>query len=485
MKLTVCDLEKILYIGIALTTEKNYNKLLAHILDEAMEVTHCDGATLYLYEEQVLKFRIMKTLSMDISRGDKGETIEDMPPVAFTESNVCAYSGIHREIVNIADVYNSDKFDFSGPKNYDRLTGYRTQSMLVIPLENDARELIGVLQLLNAMDEGGNVIPFHSQYEMIIRSLGALTAIKLTNIRYLNQIKLQLRSFVEAFATAIDERTPYNGSHTRKVADYVMIMAKKVNKKYEEGLTDTYFDEERMEKLYLAALLHDIGKMIVPRSVMNRARRLEHRMEGIISRFELIKMYYRVDFLEGKISRDEYGSHCRELDEILDFIKKVDVSGFLDDEVLEKVRKISEKKYEGEKTIPYLTEEEREALLIRKGTLSAADRKIMESHVVMTGKILEKVHFDKTYQDVPRWAAEHHELLDGSGYPNGIRGEEIDIETRMITIADIYDAMTATDRPYKKPTPREKVFKIQLEMAEEGKLDKQLVQWFQEALMEV
>ena len=175
MKLRYQDFERILNIGIKLCTEKDANRLLELILDNSMEITNCDASTLYLYEDNQLVFRIMKTLSQGISRGTNGEAIEDLPPVPMKEENVCAYTAIHREIVNIPDVYDSDRFDFSGPKQYDKLTGYRTRSQLVIPLENNENELLGVLQLINAMDEEGNVIPFDPQYDIIIRSMGSMT----------------------------------------------------------------------------------------------------------------------------------------------------------------------------------------------------------------------------------------------------------------------------------------------------------------------
>ena len=235
MGLTVQDFKDILNVGIQLTVEKDDNKLLNAIVDKGMQITNCDASTLYLYEDDVLKFRIMRTLSQNVARGIDGEPINDIPPVPFKEENVCAYTAIHRKVVNIPDVYSSDEFDFSGPKRYDAMTGFHTQSMLVIPIEDNYGDLIGVLQMLNAQDTDGNIIPFDPQYEIVIRSLGSLAAIELTNIQYVQEIKEQLHSFVEAMATAIDERTPYNGSHTRNVAKYAAVLAKKIQEKTELG----------------------------------------------------------------------------------------------------------------------------------------------------------------------------------------------------------------------------------------------------------
>lgn len=485
MALTVQDFKDILKVGIQLTVEKDDNKLLNTIVDKGMQITNCDASTLYLYEDGLLKFRIMRTLSQNVCRGVDGEPITDIPPVPFKEENVCAYTAIHRKVVNIEDVYHSEEFDFSGPKRYDAMTGFRTQSMLVIPVENNTGDLIGVLQMMNAQDAEGNVIPFDPQYEIVIRSLGSLAAIELTNIQYVHEIKEQLHSFVEAMATAIDERTPYNGSHTRKVAEYATVLAKRINEKHAKGEIEEYFDEDRLERLQLAALLHDIGKMIVPRSVMNRATRMDKDMATLEDRFALLQCYYEIDFLKGKITEEEYKEKEALLKDIVEFVHRIDNVGFLQQEDFDRVQEIATMFYEKEdgERIPYFTERERVCLSVRKGTLTDEDRKIMEGHVSMTAKILSKVHFNKNYTDVPRWAAEHHEYLDGSGYPNHISGEQLDLETRILAIADIYDALTATDRPYKPPMPKAKACAILHSMASEGKLEERLVGWLEESVM--
>lgn len=486
VKPTNAELKKILNIGIKLSTEKNREHLLASILENGMDITHCDASTLYLFEDGKLRFKIMKTLSQNISRGEDGELIDDMPPVPMTERNVCSYAALHREIINIPDVYNDTRFDFSGPKKYDALTGYHTQSLLVIPIENNEDELIGVLQLLNAMDEEGNVIPFDSEYEIIIRSLGAQAAIEMTNLQYVQEVKRQLRSFVEAMSTAIDERTPYNGSHTRKVAEYAGMIADYINKQHQAGACDDYFDENRKDKLELAALLHDIGKMVVPLSIMNRATRLDRDLGTVETRFRLLEAYYVIDKMKGRIDEAEYQKRIAYLRESMDFIHRIDGKGVLDDADYDRVQELAGHSYVNDagEPLPYLTKREKDRLSIRKGTLTEDDRRQMEYHVVMTEKILGKVRFNKNYEEIPKWAASHHELLDGSGYPRHLKGADLALETRMITVADVYDALTARDRPYKKPVSQEKALGILKDMADEGKLDCRLVEYLAAAVRE-
>lgn len=481
--LTNQQLREIIDVGSALSAEKNKIKLLGMIIDTAMKLSNCDAGTLYLYRDNLLHFMIMKTLSQNISKGEDGTPIE-LPPVAMSESNVCSYTAIHKELVNIQDVYHSDRFDFSGPRKYDAITGYHTQSMLVIPMENNKGELIGILQLINAQDESGTIIPFDAEAEFVLRSLGSQAAVAFTNLIYTEEIKKQMYSFVEAFATTIDTRTPYNGSHTRMVTVYARLLANYINKLHDEGKCEEYFDENRMEQLQLAAALHDIGKMVIPLAVMNKATRLDRRLEKVEDRFRLLTAYYEMDGLKGRITKEEADEKINYLKEGLEFIQSANSAGFLPDESLQRVNEIAAGVYvkEDGETIPYLTEEERVCMNIRKGTLTDAERAKMEEHVVMTAKILDKVYFNSQYKNVAKFAASHHELLDGSGYPNHVMGENLELESRMLAVVDVFDALTCTDRPYKVPMSKEKAMSILQAMVKEGKLEQRLVVWLEEAL---
>jgi len=480
------ELKEVVKIGIDLTTEKDKNRLLEKMLVQAMKISNCDAGTMYLYQNNTLVFKNMKTLSQNVSKGGNGEEI-DLPPVALAEGNVCAYSAIHRELINIPDVYHSDRFDFSGPKRYDSITGYRTGSMLVIPLEDAEGVLMGVLQLMNKLDGAGAFIPFGEDDEFAIRSLGSMMAVSLSGMIYIEEIKKQLHSFVSAFATAVDERTPYNGSHTKKVTVYAGILADYMNEKHEAGECEEYFDENRKEQLTLAAALHDIGKMIIPLEVMNKESRLGSGLQKVEDRFKLLQVYYERDMYKGVITREENQEKQQYIAEVLEFIYGINTAGYLPDEKLERVKEIALQKYvcEDGEVIPYLTEEEMKNLCIRKGTLSDEERKVMESHVVMTKKILDKVHFNVRYENVARFAASHHELLNGSGYPEHLSGDQLELETRMLAVVDVYDALTSKDRPYKVPIPKPKAFAILHSMVEEGKMEERLVTWLEEALQDI
>lgn len=477
------QLRNIIDIGSELSAQKDVVRLLGLILSRAMELSNCDAGTLYLYKEDSLHFMIMKTLSQNICKGEAGEKI-DMPPVPMVESNVCSYTALHNELVNIPDVYHSEKFDFSGPRKYDAITGYYTQSMLVIPMGNTQGELIGVLQLINAQDENGKVVPFDEDAEFVLRSLGSLAAVAFTNLIYMNEIKEQMYSFVEAFATTIDARTPYNGNHTRMVTVYARLLGKYINKLHDAGKCEEFFDDNRMEQLQLAAALHDIGKMVIPLAIMNKETRLDKRLSAVKDRFALLRAYYEIDSLKGRISKEEAEEKITYLKEGLEFIVSINSVGFLRDEDLKRVEDIAEKFYvkENGEEIPYLNKEEKECLRIRKGTLTDSERQKMEEHVVYTERILDKVHFNRKYQNVSRYAASHHEYLNGSGYPNHLTGEELELESRILAVVDIFDALTCVDRPYKKPLTKEKAISILLAMAEEGKLEGQVVSWLAEAL---
>lgn len=474
------DTIKILDMGISLTTEKDYTKLLELILETSMNITSCDAGTLFMYENNSLRFKVIKNNTLNIYNGHQGEEI-DFPPVPLKEENICAYSFMNRKVINISDVTNVDFFDFSGPQKYDSITGYKTISMLVIPLENHENEVLGVIQLLNAKDENGNVIPFKEKYEYVMFSIASQAAVSLSNMKYLKESKDLLYAFVSVMATAIDERSPYNANHTKNVALYTEKFINYLNEQYFNGNIDEYFDENRKEQLILAARLHDIGKLVIPLEIMNKATKLENHIDDITNRFSLIKAYLKIDYLENRISNEEYEKEINYIEESFSKINELNTASFLTLESENIIRVISEKEYTSADgtVIKYITPYEKNCLLIKKGTLTQEERKIMESHVEITTKLLNKIDFNRFYKNIPLIAGSHHEYLDGSGYPNKLKDDSITFDMRILIIIDIFEALTSKDRPYKKKITMETAFNILYSMSDEGKLDRNIIKLLQ------
>lgn len=458
------QVEDILNIGIALSAEKNHNLLLEMILSEARSITNADAGTLFLREGEELLFKIIQNESLNIFQGGEGEAV-NLPPVKLNKANVSAYVALTRERVNIPDVYQAQGFDFSGPRRYDEMTGYKTTSMLVLPLEDHEEQVIGVLQLINAMDSSGSVIPFAPHYEKVVSSLASQAAISLTNARILQDIENLFESFIQVMATAIDSRTPYNANHTRRVAQLAEGMALAINRVTEGPYQEEFYDANRIKQLVMAAWLHDIGKIAIPLTVMDKCTRLEDRLSLIL---------LRLDLIEALGAPEEEVEKAREL-----VVTANDSSTFIHEELANQLQELAQKTYQDKQgESPWITEEELENLLVAKGTLTGNERCIMESHVEVTQRILDKIPFTKKLSQVPWWASLHHELMDGNGYPKHLKGMEIPLEGRILALVDIFDALTAADRPYKKAMPVEKAIKILSFMVKEEKLDPELYEIF-------
>ncbi len=474
------DVGKILEMSLALTSEQDYDEILKKIITGAMELTNCEGGTLYLYKNDSLEFMVMRNVDPEVER--RGGTVS---PLALDESKACAYSAIHRTLVNIPDVYaENDKFDFSGPKIYDKKFGCHTTSMLVFPLVNHEDKLVGVVQLLNARNKKNEPSVFTEEHEMLIQALASMAAVSLSNMQYIKQIKGLLHAVVNVFTNAIDTRTPYNYYHSKQVHDYVVLYMSYCNALYEKGLGTEYFDASRKEQLQLAALMHDIGKLVTPIEVMNKETRLSGQLDRMLCRFRYIGLLKKIAYLEGRCTAEVYEKEVRYLEQTKELVRKINRTEFLEPEDIECVKELATRTFvdtDGE-VHPYIKPAEQECLLIPKGTLTEEERETMNRHVEFTDRFLAAMNFDEHYKDVRAWASKHHEYLDGTGYPHGLSGEAIPTETRLLTIVDIYDALVSVDRPYKKAHTKESAIRILFCMAEEGKLDAEILKCFQEAL---
>ncbi len=470
------DMRRILQVCVALSAERDREALLSGILDAAMDLAGCDAGTLYLLDDGGLRFCRMVTRSMGVRRGGPGEAIT-LPPVPLEPQYASAWAALHGEVINVGDIRTDTQFDFSGSLRYDAMTGYQTQSILVAPMTNDRGELIGVMQLINALSPEGRPIPFSPESEQLVLAVASLSAISITNMQYAEQITGLLDSLIGALSQAIDERSHYNANHTRNMARYGEAFLN-----YLERIGHPWaFDRDRRRTFLMSVWLHDVGKLVVPLEVMDKESRLGPALPRVKERLRVIGLLNELARLKGEIGAEDAARRETELAEAAGLIEKVNTAGFLPDELLARVDALAEKTYRDETgaLLPWLTEEEHTALSVRKGTLTEAERRVMESHAAVTGRILSQVTFPKQYAETPRWAAAHHEQLNGRGYPGGLTAEEIPPEVRLLTILDVFEALTARDRPYKPAMPPEKALSILHEMVEEGALDGGLLELFE------
>ena len=474
------NMKKILEIGVQLSSERDFNHLLEQILSCMMELTNCDAGTLYLLKEDRLHFRVMRNNTLNTYTG--GDGVEpDLPPVPLKRENVCALSLLEGKTVLIEDVRNCGEYDFSGPIRYDALTGYHTQSMLVVPMRNRQGESLGVLQLINALDESGTPCAFAEDMVLMAESVASQAAITIQNARYIQEIRELFQSFVKTMSSAVNERTPYTANHARHMAAYADRFIDYLN----TCPGQKHFTPSQKEELLMAIWLHDIGKLVTPLEVMDKAKRLLPKQHTEFThRMELVRLNAEIACLRERISAEERDDLILQTREAARLVDQVNSAGFVTDEMLEALRLLQEKTYSGEDggVYPWLAEDEYAMLSIRRGTLSAEERKTMEEHVGVTDKLLSQIHFSGDLSHVREWASSHHELLNGKGYPRHRKGEEIPAEVRIITILDIFDALVADDRPYKPAKPLHVALDILRENAEErGELDPELTRLFAES----
>ena len=479
--MTQADMKKLLEMGVRLSTERDMDDLLEYILKCIMDLAHCDAGTLYLLEDDALHFKIMRNDTMKTYTGGKGNEPQ-MPPVPLRKENVCAFSLLENRTIRIRDVKHCTDYDFSGPIRYDAITGYNTQSMLVTPMRSREGNRIGVIQLINAMDAKGRVCDFNEELALVIENAASQSAVTIQNVRYLDEIKELFQSFVRVMSSAVDKRTPYNSKHSRRMAEYGDRFLDYLNQQAVQAGEEAPFSPAHKEELLMSVWLHDIGKLVTPMEIMNKAARLRpEQYSQFLHRMEIIRLRSEIDCLSGRISAGERDNLIRRTREAVELVDAVNAMGFLPDERLAEVNALAELTYAGEDGAPrpWLTPEEHAMLSIRRGTLSEAEREIMEEHVSITGKLLSQIRFSQDLSHVPQWASAHHELLNGSGYPNHLTGDDIPYEVRIITILDVFDALVADDRPYKPGMPVERALSILRNMAEkEDKLDPKLTTLF-------
>ncbi|WP_320009080.1 HD domain-containing phosphohydrolase [Maridesulfovibrio sp.] len=475
-------------IGLALSGETRLERLLEMIVDEARVLTRADAGTLYIVdpEGRKLEFSILQNDTMDVRMGGTSGNEITLPPVPLynssntpNKSNVSSYCALTGETINIADVYEAEGFDFTGPRKYDAATGYRSKSMLVLALKNHEQDIIGVLQLLNALDDEGEIIEFSPDVVNIVGSLASQAAIAMTNVQLIQGLKDLLYSVIQSIAAAIDAKSPYTNGHIERVVTITMMIADKVNSLQDGKYAEVHFTEDELEELKLAAWMHDVGKISIPEHVVDKSTKLEtifDRVAMVDARFRLIAEIIKNKQLQETIAalsggsdpsklaeiETRYAADLKQLEDDHQYILSCNVPNeFMSDDRIAKVKDIASRTYESNgETFNWLTEDEVKNLCIRKGTLTDSERKVIESHAAITHEMLLRLPFPKRLARVPEYAAGHHEKLDGSGYPNGLKGDELPLQARIMAVADIFEALTAKDRPYKKPMKLSQAIKI-------------------------
>ncbi len=498
-------LEQLNRIGVALSSENNIDRLLEDILLAAKDITRADGGTLYLptSDRTALRFTILRTDSLGIRLGGvTGQPLtaqfHDIPlflPDGQPNNHmVAAYAANTGETVNIPDAYCVQGFDFSGTRRFDEKTGYRSTSFLTVPMKNHEGDLIGVLQLLNARGpDGEGVVPFSQADQHLAESLASQAAIALTNRYLIQQLENLFESFIRLVNSAIDEKSPYTGGHCERVPELTMMLAHAVNEATEGPLADFHLSDKDFRELRIAALLHDCGKITTPVHVVDKATKLEtifDRIELIDARFAVMRQELELDLLRQQVRGALSPSEAERLLE--DTLRQMaDDRVFLRfanrgaermrDEDVQRVHDIANRyswrDADGNRH-PLLNENELENLTIRAGTLTAAERKIVNHHIVATIQMLEKLPWPKGLQNVPEYAGGHHERMDGKGYPKGLTREQMSWQARMMGIADIFEALTASDRPYKVPMTLSQALKIMDHFKSNGHIDPDLYDVF-------
>jgi HD-GYP domain-containing protein (c-di-GMP phosphodiesterase class II) len=487
-------------IGIALSAEKDIDAVCDNILMGAMELTRADGGSLYSMtdDNRALNFTIVATHSLDIYMGGVSGKEINFPAIQLYQPdgspnmNMVVSSAVHDDhTINIPDVYHAEGFDFSGTRNFDHQTGYHTKSILTIPMKNHQGDIIGVLQLINAQDEDSNETrEFTASDQKLAESLASQAAVAITNTRLIEQQRELFESFIQMIAGAIDEKSPYTGGHCKRVPELTMMIAEACHNQSDGPLKDFHMTEKDRYELKIAGWLHDCGKVTTPEYVVDKATKMEtiyDRINTVDTRFEVLKRDARITMLENIIARKkdkldadcadieaEYESRIKQLDDDRDFVRHSNIGGeFMDEAAQQRIRDIGEYSWidaNGAKA-KFFNEDEIKNLTISRGTLTAEEREVINNHMAVTIKMLEKLPFPRHLTNVPEYAGGHHERMDGKGYPRGLTREQMSLQARMMGIADIFEALSASDRPYKTGKPLTECLKILGFMKKDNHID--------------
>ncbi|WP_231912981.1 HD domain-containing phosphohydrolase [Sterolibacterium denitrificans] len=519
---TFARLEQLNAIGAALSSERDISTLLEKILLAAKDITHADGGTLYLVteNEQALRFEILRNDTLGVALGGTSGNPIGFPNLPYTDehgapnnSMVAVYAATHVETVNIEDAYTAQGFDFSGTRLYDENTGYRSRSFLTVPMRNHENVVIGVLQLINALEPAsGKVVPFSAADQRLVESLSSQAAIALTNRQLILQLEGLFESFINLINLAIDEKSPYTRGHCERVPILTMMLAEAAHTTTTGPLAGFRMNEADRYELKIAGLLHDCGKITTPVHVVDKATKLHtlyDRIDALDVRFELLKRDAEIELLRSQLAQRDpqlavaaasptapepqsaaeaeaietaYAARLAQIEADREFLHRANIgSEAMSPADQQRVRDIASRyrwQNGSAETRDFLDPDEIENLSIRAGTLTAAEREIINHHIVATIRMLEQLPWPRHLRRVPEFAGGHHERMDGKGYPKGLKREEMSIQARIMAIADIFEALTAKDRPYKPGKTLSESLHILGKFRENGHIDPDLFDIF-------
>ena len=487
LKRAVSDLETLNNIGVALSTERNTDALLELILSKSREITSADAGSLYLVEEN----KGIKHLVFKLTQNDSHSVPFRQFTMAIDTTSISGYAASTGQILNIKDAYRIRNLPFKLNRDFDKKFGYRTKSMMVIPMKNQKDEVIGVLQLINSKKHFGvkltspkivreEVGPFSKQSQDLASSLASQAAVTLENNLLYRDIEKLFEGFVKASVTAIESRDPTTFGHSERVAKLTVALAETVDRLDAGPYKDIRFTREDIREIRYASILHDFGKVGVREEVLVKAEKLyPAQLELVKKRFQYIRKSLELEGYRRKVDHlirngnqgyeegfaridSDWRRELENLDEFLEDILQANKPTVLPEKISEKLVEIAGWKFDDPSgpTEPLLTPDELQLLSITKGSLNPDERLQIESHVIHSFRFLEQIPWTKELKRVPEIARAHHEKLDGSGYPYRMKSEEIPFQAKMMTISDIFDALTARDRPYKRALPIDRALNI-------------------------
>lgn len=461
-------LRTFLDVSIALSVERNTDSLLESILMAARTVAHADSGTIYsVNDERELVFDTLFNDSLNLHIGGSSQVPPTFAPIPMyvngdiNREAVVAHAGATGEVVNIADIYQDQRFNFARAKEMDEHNGYHTQSMLTIPMQNHEGELIGVMQLINAQKDG-QVVSFDDALTYQLRALTSLTAVALTNRQLIDDMEELFQAFTQLIAKAIDEKSPYTGGHCRRVPVLTMMIAEAVHRHQEGPMAAFTMTEADRHELNLAGWIHDCGKVATPEYVMDKATKLEtvfDRIHLVDTRFELCERELELAHWKALTTSEDpqaeqarFEQHKAQLLADREFVRTANTGGeFMAPEDQQRLIDIGKTYQVSVAGVmhPLLSDEEVYNLQTARGTLNPEERATINRHMDITVEMLEALPFPKHLARVPEFAGGHHEKMDGTGYPKKLTRDQMSIPARIMAIADIFEALTAADRPYK------------------------------------